>query len=85
MSLVWLVLVSSISTIFAPSITSLLASNAQLSSMNDQIKNLPHFSAYLDGLVDVTFLAPSNDALSTFFDSATGVTASSDPTLLEAI
>jgi len=83
MSLVWLVLVSVISTIFTQSITSLLATNAQLSS--DQIKNLPHFSAYLDGLVDVTFLAPSNDALSTFFDSARGIAASSDPALLEAI
>src|SRR5947209_14477342 len=85
MSLVWLVLVSSISTILAQSITSLLAANAQLSSLNDQIKNLPHFSAYLDGLADVTFLAPSNDALSTFFDSVTGVAASNDPTLMEAI
>jgi uncharacterized surface protein with fasciclin (FAS1) repeats len=58
---------------------------SQLSSLNDQIKNLSHFSAYLDGLADVTFLAPSNDALSTFFDSARGIAASSDPALLEAI
>ena len=85
MSLVWLVLASAISTIFAQSITSLLATNTQLSSLNDQIKNLPQFSAYLDGLTDVTFLAPSNDALSTFFSSTMGITASSDPTLLEAI
>ena len=85
MSLVWLVLAPAISTIFAQSITSLLATNTQLSSLNDQIKNLPHFSAYLDGLADVTFLAPSNDALSTFFDSARGIAASSDPALLEAI
>jgi transforming growth factor-beta-induced protein len=85
MSLLLLVLASSISTIVAQSITSVLASNAQLSSLNDQVKNLPHFSAYLDGLTDVTFLAPSNDALTNFFSSATGTAAAEDSTLLEAI
>ena len=85
MSLLLLALLCSFSATVAQSITSVLASAAELSSLNDQIKNLPHFSAYLDGLTDVTFLAPSNDALTSFFSSTTGTAASRDPTLLEAI
>jgi transforming growth factor-beta-induced protein len=85
MSVLLLVLVSSISNIFAQSITSVLASNAELSSLNGQVNRLPHFSAYLDGLTDITFLAPSNDALASFFSSATGKAASQDSTMMEAI
>ena len=85
MLLLLLVLASSLSTLSAQSITSVLASNAQLSSLLDHVKNLPNFSAYLDGLTDVTFLAPSNDALTSFFSGATGTAASQDQALLQAI
>jgi uncharacterized surface protein with fasciclin (FAS1) repeats len=62
-----------------------LASNGELSSLNDQMKKLPHFNAYLDALTQITFLAPSNDALVTFFSSTMGKAASQDAKLLEAI
>lgn len=85
MTLLLLVLSSSISTILAQSLTSVIASNVELSSLNGQVKKLPHFTAYLDGLAQITFLAPSNDAFATFFSSAMGKAASQDATLLGAI
>jgi hypothetical protein len=85
MTLLLLVLASCISTIFGQNITSVLASNGELSSLNDQVKKLPHFNVYLDGLTQITFLAPSNDALATFFSSTMGQAASQDAKLLEAI
>jgi uncharacterized surface protein with fasciclin (FAS1) repeats len=85
MSLLLFLLASSISIAFAQSIISVLASNVELSSLNDQVKKLHHFSAYLDGLTHVTFLGPSNDALASFFSSTTGIAASEDSALLEAI
>ena len=71
--------------VLAQTITSVLAGNSELSTLSDRVKNIPNFSAYLDKLTDITFLAPSNDALTTFFSSSTGTVASQDSTLLQAI
>lgn len=83
MTLLLLVLASCISIIFGQNITSVLASNGELSNLNDQVKKLPHFNVYLDGLTQITFLAPRNDALATF-SSTLGKAASQDAKLLEA-
>ncbi len=73
------------STVVGSSLTTVLTSYAELASLNAQLGQLPIFTAFLENLTDVTILAPSNDALATFFSSPAGIAASNNPAALEAV
>ena len=72
-------------TALASSLTDVLTSYGELTSLNAQLGKLPIFMNFLENLTDVTILAPSNEALAAFFSSPAGIAASNDPVLLEAV
>lgn len=70
------------STAFGQSLTDVLASSPQLSSLSGLLK--PYLSSF-SNLTNITLLAPDNNAISTFTNSSTGAALATQPTLVQAI
>jgi uncharacterized surface protein with fasciclin (FAS1) repeats len=69
----------------AQSLTEVVANQTDLSTLNGLLTSQPELTGQLSSLNNVTVLAPSNDAISTFLNSSAGAGLAENPDLLTAM
>ena len=81
----YLPFVSLIGVAYCQSLTELLSSTDELSSLADLVGNAPDVAATLEGATDITLLAPSNSAIEELLSGPAGEAIAANPDLVQAV